>query len=364
MKEPWWWLFPISGVTLEDEQLSLDEPITPDITIVRVADLVRFSKEKGLRQPESLQLALDQNDFIDNEQYFVAVKSFADHDMRIDTEAKRIAEQKVDEFVSLLMLYEFFRNGISTCGLTSKISDRKQCTVIISDKSNRWSKIDERKDPLIFPNSGGLGCKASDLVNNLKESHISLIAEVLLNRDPYHRRATTRLAQAVRALAHAMYTNGPGEIISGVWLMFEILLSENQESKDTVTKKRVSALTGMSVSDVHEQIYQPRNLWIHQWVPPESKQARGGLDFAIMALVNYARIMTTAAPQTSWHTIITWLDLRAIRNAFTQQEELDKLNFELEGIKLFSRMKRKPRFSLHVKAPQNSDLEGKISSEE
>lgn len=338
----WWWLFPLSGFPVNDESLSLNGNCTDSIAILRSDDVARIAKEHDILH---LDRFLDELQF-DHYEYYIAIRSPAPSDSLDDSSAEAMAEEKAETFVSLLMLYKYMDSGISSCGLTARIVNRKSTSIrlLLAEKSG-WGSSRARRDPLIFGGNGEAPiCAANETLKLLTESLIGPICEVVLasNNDKIHENQQARMVRALKCLTHAMYINSPGEILTGVWLLVEILVSENQ-SKDANTIRRISALTNWTVGQIETDVYKPRNQWVHTGTKPSPSVTKGALNFALLALMNFAKILHSAPCRMKWDTFVRWLDLRSITASIKASQELTSASEALESVHLYSKLGFRPK---------------------
>ena len=311
------------GVSLTDTQLDIQSPLKPGIAILQKDDVRRLLDSSNPFEPETLEAVLDQVNFWDTDEFFLAVKFGA----KKDEDASVAAEIVAQEFMSLLMFYALVTTGCASCGLRYRINLQSRICLGLQ-LTNRWSVSFALASTLMFPErpeSAVIKCSADQLLPTIFNSDVGPIADIVLAKrgEHFHDSVMESIKAATRSLSDAMYASLPGDSVARVITTFEVLLKQEQDRDQTI-KKRLSILLGSHYKQL-EPIYDARNRLVHQGISVDKKFAVQSIIIALRALVAYCTFIKETPKQTSRHLILTWMDIQSTVNLSKHSEKLRSL---------------------------------------
>ena len=317
--EFYWWMFPITGITITDLQGNLDAPIFGDATVISKSafeQLVRDHNESLTKMTESMLSSTEIDSFI---AVRLPLLSF-DGDKE-----STAAEERFDELIAVLTLFiAEKRNFGFACGPAHSTRHRLFQSVCISESTKNWRGSFENRHHLFFDKKG-IELNRAQLISELQSSSMAKVGDVLFSgsRKNIHSSLTEAISLALRRFAGALYSNLNGDIVASVVACCEILLHPTNV-KDEVVKDRLGVVVGFE-TDVVKQLYDHRNNWIHGGIVPPKKFVKKSILLGVCIIQYFAEIAVLAPKGTSHQELLQWVDLHVFVKKQPKPDELRKL---------------------------------------
>jgi hypothetical protein len=306
----YWWLFPLVGIKVTDSDDDFASPCFGDATLVSKnwaeERFKRFSMFEETRNPAEEILLTEDTDSIIAVRWDVTEPGSGPWSA---TEDPKRAEDRALEIAGLLTLFTALESGFTTAaGLCGRVSTRTQRDVAIAADSKSYQAGIGSRDHVQFAHATE-SITRTQLMSELRSSQLAPVISIVLHDQTSHANAQCRqaLAGAIKHLAAGLCVNEHNEILSNCVTTFDILLKAERGVIERQVKRRLRVLTG-SVNKPIARIYHARNGWLHDGKAVSVTQAKEAMNFAVSAIVAFAKRVLNMPQQTSRLGIIDQLD--------------------------------------------------------
>lgn len=305
--EFWWWYFPITGLEITDAAADLEHPLFKDATIISVAAMKSLIQADPSHHKEIKDMAI--NAFERECDSVLAIR----HALFSESGEKEtfLAQERSAEIMSGLLVFAFDEHGLSFgYGPSDLISYNASVYLSIREDGQRSLHRYSRKQPILFGRKNGTFTR-KELAAKIGKSRFAILLNAIFETDVHiHESVRIAMLAASRRFATACYMNVGGEIVASTITCFELFLKQGINA-DKVVQARLEALIGFPQKQV-ARLYDCRNLWVHEGVPPEDEYVKKALFFVPTALLELIRIAQQAPKQTCLKSLIQYFDLHAL----------------------------------------------------
>ena len=326
-KKTWWFLFPLRGLDISDDQHDLENPIFGDFCIIsrkHLKDLVQMFNSLTKIPPEKMEK--ETSDIVslikwvsskegfhsakEDFHSFIAVKRTGIYVSGGKTsELEKISKIRAYQISALLTLVTLGENTEgNACGLIEQYFRQPKTTIAFSFEEGsfavgggqKYIGISTPYKPIVFSRD-----QLNQLINNAPYVYL---ANVLLTQNPSLPTSLSRtITQASIRLSDAIHGISLSSKLLGAVTSIEILLS-NQPDKYNSLSNRLTSLLGFEsyIKNVIDNVFFARHNYVHKGKEVEDIMLPlKAIGLALNCLLRYAEI---ASMFSNKEELIIYLD--------------------------------------------------------